>query len=250
MNGIRNLAVPVAALLLVQSACTREGDLSGDVFIATKSGENVKLGLVEVRAIPEEFVKAHIARKRTAAQQALASQRPEYERALNARAEAESTVRAIEQSDTVKKYLSQWLFLNLQNPGGVVTEWGDATPALKSWQVARVRLKNANTEWYPWAERTSRWTSIEYYLDSLPAAEQVAKTDADGRFTMRLDRKRRFALAATSTRQIGGATETYHWFTWVTLAGNASGRIMLSNDNLADVDRSGAVVSNRDRERP
>jgi hypothetical protein len=250
MTAFRKLAVPAAALLLAQGACAREGDLSGEMFIATKGGENVKLGLVEVRAIPEEVMKAHIGRKRTAAQQALASVRSDYERALNARTEAESTVRAIEQSDTVKKNLDAWLYLDLQNPGGVVTDWGDATPALKNWQAARVRLKKANNDWSPWSDRTSRWTSVEYYLSDLPAGEQVAKTDADGRFSMRLDRNKRYALAAKSSRQIGDETETYRWLTWVSLDGKASGRIMLSNDNLADVDHPRAVVSNKDRERP
>jgi hypothetical protein len=248
MTAFRKLAFPAAALLLAQGACAREGELSGVMFIATKGGENVKLGLVEVRAIPEEVMKAHIGRKRTAAQQALASVRSEYERAFKERTEAESTVTAIEQTDTVKKHLPSWLFFEKREEP--VTEWGGDTVTARKWKAARVRRETAEREWASWSERTSRWTSVEYYFADLPASEQVAKTDADGRFTMRLDRKRRYALAATSRRQVGDDTETYHWLTWASLDGKASGRIMLSNDNLADVDHPGAVVSKRDRERP
>jgi hypothetical protein len=248
MNGMRNLAVPAAALLLVQAACAREGDLSGDVFIVTNGGENVKLGLVEVRAIPEEVIEGHVDRKKAAARQSLASVRADYERALDARSEAESTLRAIEQSDTGNKYLAVWsINAGSQTP---IAEWSGDIETAKQWQTARTRLKSANNDWYPWGERTSRWTSLEYYFTDLPAGEQVAKTDADGRFLMRLDRRRRYALAATATREVGGARETYHWLTWVSLDGKASGRVMLSNDNLADVDHPAAVLRNRDRERP
>lgn len=44
----------LAALLSLLPACTRKLDVAVDVFIVTKAGGSVKLGLVEVRAIPLE----------------------------------------------------------------------------------------------------------------------------------------------------------------------------------------------------
>ena len=45
------LACILSGFVLTQS-CNRSGTLQGEVFIVTKGGENVKLGLVQVRAFP------------------------------------------------------------------------------------------------------------------------------------------------------------------------------------------------------
>jgi hypothetical protein len=58
-----HLAIPLAILIVGALGCSREGQLTGEVFIVTQGGENVRLGLVEVRAIPEDQVKQFIAKK-------------------------------------------------------------------------------------------------------------------------------------------------------------------------------------------
>ncbi len=148
----------ILAFLVLSTACgSKEGQLTGEVFIVTRGGQNVRLGLVEVRAIPAETLTPFI----------IAKMAPAKEEELNA---------------------------------------------------------------------------PEYFFEGLPVAVASAMTDADGKFSMTLNRKQRYALAAHATRNIGDTTEKYFWLFWVSLDGKGSKRILISNDTLFEVPHADAVV--------
>jgi hypothetical protein len=69
-----------------------------------------------------------------------------------------------------------------------------------------------------------------------------AKTDADGRFALTLNRHQRVALVAAGSRRVGNEVERYYWMIWASLAGAAFKRILLSNDNLTLENAPDAVV--------
>jgi hypothetical protein len=83
--------------------------------------------------------------------------------------------------------------------------------------------------------------SWAFYTDGLPRL-QSTKTDADGRFNFTVPRKGKYALVARASRSVGGDTENYYWFVWVSVDGEAPKRVMLSNDNLWKVDGPDVVV--------
>jgi hypothetical protein len=94
----------------------------------------------------------------------------------------------------------------------------------------------------PWNERDDLRRDLRYrleYLDSaapffaaLPASVTTAKTDADGKFQLRLPSSGEFVLAARATRRVGEDFEVYFWLIGVNVNGAAT--VILSNDNTTD----------------
>ena len=64
---VTRFIVPVFVLFLTVGSCgSRRGQLKGEVFIVTKGGENIKLGLVEVTVVPETDIGAAIEKRKAA----------------------------------------------------------------------------------------------------------------------------------------------------------------------------------------
>ena len=80
------------------------------------------------------------------------------------------------------------------------------------------------------------------YFASLPPPTASFKTDADGKFSIPLDRNAKIVLAANATRRLLSKTENYYWLVAVSLDGQPSKRIFLSNDNLATSDAGDSLV--------
>jgi len=64
----------------------------------------------------------------------------------------------------------------------------------------------------------------------MPGPARSAKTDADGKFQMKIPRSGSYVVAASSSRFVGGSTEKYYWL--VKVDPRKESTIMLSNDNL------------------
>ena len=86
------------------------------------------------------------------------------------------------------------------------------------------------------------WNSGALYFASLPSPVASAKTDADRKFSIPLDRKATVVLAANATRRVLNKTENYYWLVTVSLDGQPSKRIFLSNDNLTTTDSKDSLV--------
>jgi hypothetical protein len=142
----------LACLLAVLSGCSspKEAELTGEIFIATRGGENFKLGAVSVSAIPLVKAEDYIAGRKVA--------------------------------DTEKNKTSAWYFRDL--PAGV-------------------------------AETT---------------------TNSEGKFVLNLPQGE-YAVAATASREISGATETYYWLVKVN-ANKEKQTVTLSNVNLTTANSS------------
>lgn len=93
-------------------------------------------------------------------------------------------------------------------------------------------------------DEVARWpdTSAALYLSRLPRPAYEAKTDADGKFSLQLPAKARFAVIAQAERATPAGREQYNWFLWVSLNGAKSKSIMLSNDNLWRANDADSVV--------
>lgn len=57
-------AVPAVISICILAACERTGSIHGSVFIVTRGGDNVKLALVDVSAIPTQAAVEHLKKKR------------------------------------------------------------------------------------------------------------------------------------------------------------------------------------------
>jgi hypothetical protein len=82
-----------------------------------------------------------------------------------------------------------------------------------------------------WRKAVSKFTSFDspaYYMVDLPKAAAVAKTDADGKFSLSVPQGR-YVIAAQASRSVFRDTEYYYWL--VAVDGTKPQALMLSNDN-------------------
>lgn len=239
--------IVVAACAVLVSGCAKVDQpkqpklvpVEGQVFIVTRGQVNLKLALVQVSALPESTVLAHIdsciaqiqagkermeadrSASRLAAEAAIPAA---VDRAARANAEYGAVIRS------VQGYRNPTDELKLGRAREAAAQADAAVSALR----ARVKL---NSE-----PMYVIGTSARDYFDGLPTSDVVAKTDADGEFTLSLPAGQRFALAAQASRETVGNTESYYWMVWVVPRDGAENRVMLSNDNMITSDSPESAV--------
>lgn len=212
------------------TGCNREGQLEGEAFIVTRGGENIELGLVEVRAIPEDEITDFVLQKKRIAQDSLAKWDP-----VVSRSEARvDSIRAVEDSlEAVADSLRD------------TSRWWDSTE-YEALQERLDKTRSEETDIFSamlWDKNTrARWQNEDFFFEDLPEGVASTKTDAEGEFSLTLKRNDRYAIAAKGSRHIGGRNEDYHWLIWTSLEGEPSKRIFLSNDNLTDVNPEEGVL--------
>jgi hypothetical protein len=228
-SHLRTRHLVTVAVLSICAACGNpQGTLNGDVFIVTAGGGSIKLGLVEVKVLPLEETKAkiHLADETKANEVSeLQTQMHELgDKLLSAKAVCDQYRR--EQKEAYDRF----------------EEHPFAGPRYDAWEEAHKRVQKA-TDAAEVIQRKmddlqkqiqSSRSSVAMYYPFLPQPIASAKTDADGKFSIELDRHSPFALAATTSRELPSGEETYHWLISASLDGQATKRIFLSNDNLAE----------------
>ncbi len=210
MRTAMRRSVVLAVLVPILTACSRDGDLAGDVFIVTRGGLNIKLGLVRVTAIPADVVQSHLDSKKQEAEREIAKLEPEVQRLQGAYNAARSEANQLD---------ALWT-RDLSN-SDKMSAAAEANKKASSIQKDQDALK----------ERAALFHSSDRYFAGMPSGIASAKTDADGKFSMKIPRKGKFALAARASREVP-TNETYYWLVFVSLDGQASKHVMLSNDNM------------------
>lgn len=219
-------AQPATAPSVLEKVVNRvlpDVQLSGEVFIVTKGGQNFKLGLVTVGLIPLETLTPYLIAKKEMTERELARLNPMIE-AANAEAKRLEKI-----ADSKRAALNSkadrvdWTRLN--------NECDDARNAS---QTAAEKLS-------PLYGERHKFLCGAFYFGELPAPIRTAKTNADGKFELQVPRSGSFALCASTSRQAGGEeigghffpnTEHYYWLVRFDNQGPAKQSIMLSNDNL------------------
>lgn len=104
----------------------------------------------------------------------------------------------------------------------------------QEWQKAKGESDNYAQSLAAVTERLDNWPAEQprVYFNSPPTPLAVAKTDADGKFSLQLYKKGEFVLAAQAQRQVSGNTEKYFWLVRVRPDRKSVMQVMLSNDNL------------------
>lgn len=230
------LAISLAFLMV---ACgSKEGQLNGEVFIVTKGGQNVRLGLVEVRLIPEKEIKTFVESKQAKAKEEMEKLQPQI-------AEAKSAVETAERDEKEAKRIKDWRFQEslAAIAKGNYKEASDRERVASDAYYKRMgETLQKRRAYYTLVQRHVYFASGKYYFEGLPGGAASARTDADGKVTLTLSKKDRYALAAHGTRNIGNTTEEYYWLLWVSLEGKESKRLLVSNDTLFEVRHPHAVV--------
>lgn len=90
--------------------------------------------------------------------------------------------------------------------------------------------------------RLEGWPTAAFIFNGLPSGIGRASTNADGKFSLKLPRKGRYALAAHASRKIIDDDEQYYWLVWVTVDNGTVKNVVLSNNNMMTVQSNEAVM--------
>lgn len=234
------ILLPIIFALLFLSSCKSEAELKGDVFIVTQGAQNVKLGLVEVSAIPEDKITPFIASKKSARESEL---KLEYDEAKRKFDVAEQAYNQAESKFEEKKKATLSDYNNAIEGRGFSDQ---NSSDLYFVQIEKDRTKReldeSSAKLNEIRGKLNSMLAPEVYFNGLPSGIAKATTDADGKFSIKLPSNGRFAIAARGQRKIFDKTEEYYWLVWVTMDGSKSNNIMLTNNNLMDAQSPDSVV--------
>jgi len=213
----------VVALVISSFGCkpnTRE--LEGSVFIVTKGRDNVKLGLVTISL--------HDANAARTSLHKLVEQ-------VQARAN-DVQMQATPLALSVQELCAD------ANP---IAERYDAQPSTDNRAKLEVRREEINKVTRDFNSKIEPLNRIVKNYDHLcyEAIQQplvTVKTDADGKFTMKIPRNGEFIITASASRDVGGRVEEYLWAVSVSLEGKPRDQIFLSNDNMISSGSSESVI--------
>jgi formylglycine-generating enzyme required for sulfatase activity len=160
-------------LFIALPGCSKKPTLiNGQIFVVTKGGENIKMGAVPVRVIPEEQFK-EIARATVAAIEGQIASVDEHRASIEAKKQLLQDLKAMEPQAALEALIKQ-------------AEDEDSISGLRS------------PSWDAW---------MKTFVRALPQTQ--IKTDADGRFTAEVESK--VWLVAGGQRRVGEGSEEYLW---------------------------------------
>jgi hypothetical protein len=229
-------SVFILMILLAGGCSYLQWKLDGEVFIVTKGGENVRLGLVTVQAISEDKMKEFIVKKSSESKTEIEKLQKEIKKAEIELADAEKEAKSSEKerdrrSTILRNSLASRKANNYHKDAVKIHE--------SKLNILFDKRKNLDVL----KSKQYYYGSAAFYFNGLPDPVTSAKTDADGRFTLFISRERRVALAAHASRQVSNKKEEYYWLVWVSLDEKPPGNIFLSNDNMTDVGAKDSVIT-------
>jgi len=198
--------------------------VKGQVFIVTNARIAMKLPLVEVLAIEMRLALRHIDSVRTAR---------EHHTELALR-ELDSLQRALSNQRAQLGFLrstrADWTTRYIKNEIST-EEWraGDPVVNRATWTTRATQdsVKAATT-------KLQLVRSDDHFFKNLPPSSSVAKTDADGNFTLRLPPKAKAAIFARAERLAFSSLETYRWIVPIVVGTDTVESLLLTNDNLLE----------------
>jgi hypothetical protein len=200
----------LAVLLFPISGCGNK-EITGQIFVVTKGKDNIKLALVEVGAIPQEEFDKYLKVKHSKKIEEQKRLLPQYEQATKQLKEAGEKKSAASDEWSESGYSNAKYRLSLK--------------ADENFDLVNRKTKDVISEFEAFNE-------YGYYLQTLPAPKFISKTDADGKFFLTLP-KGKYAITASSSRNVGSTSEAYHWLVVVDTASDTKS-LMLSNDNFVE----------------
>jgi len=226
-------------------AAKNEAQIEGQIFIATKGQQTYKLSLVQVYAIPASTMEKVIqerANSVNAGRQALLPQ------IISAKAEldqAEAEIRGGEYNSLIQltaeagrrcKEMGGMAFVNCMKSSEMTDLRARTDRAREVVKPAEARLFASIKIFKPLVKQYEIQGSQATFFEGLTVPADMAivsdKTDADGKFSLKLPSGKRFMIFARAKRQVMSETEEYVW-----LLGGATAipkKLFLSNDNLVE----------------
>jgi len=246
LEGVKNAtkAQEEARKLEEEISKRRDVEIDGAIFIVTKGAENMKLGLVEVSLFEGQEAGQRLEQVRK-----LLS-----EKATELRKQAEPLLESIQRLKPLYEAVKREYILQSESVDRAKKDLirADVDQAKKKLRTIATQTK---ARWEELDDVISRYLGIYYefpklkdsYHDlcffALDRPLKRVKSDADGKFKIRVPREGTYVLAARASREIGQSTEHYIWIVrLVPEALSETPQIFLSNDNLLAVETRDSTV--------
>ena len=242
--GICILVIAILGFVYVQ-----EKEVSGSVFIVTQGGENIKLGLVQLRVYNHADIevlakpildkyKGVLADRYQALNAELeAGSRIENQRNENQRRVKENSARLVQWAEERRKTIDG---SSTEDMNRLISELNQKQAELEPLAAMEKQL---NEEYDAALKRTQHaleavksvkdeclYEIYEKLYMNLTAVTSV-KSDADGKFRFKVSRHGDYVLAANATRRAGKDEEKYYWLLKLGEI-QKSEELLVSNDNL------------------
>lgn len=272
--GVVLIAGFASAIYVFYVRYTRQIDVHGEVFIVTNGRQNIKLGLVEITAIPEDEIQPFVEKKLAAinsefskyksldqsnsaqvqnAQRAFDSSKTRYDllngqadtaRAAANKAEEDASnsiaVAGYDSPQDVSAYQAAVLKAEtLKRRADQLTTQLDT--ARSDLDVKRAALTTATSGSRDQFKKVIELLESERLFEGVPLDGPKAVTNSDGQFSIKLRANRRYVIAAKAQRRVFDSTEHYYWLVWVSAYGDQTKSVMLTNNNLIGEGSSDAV---------
>ena len=195
--------------------------VDGEVFIVTKGGQNIKLGLVEVGVIPMQTLVPYLEKQYAEQTNALARMEREIKAAYEEQSRLHKAVLLAENQMVAaeQKKQSDWQATEFNNK-----KLDSARGAARRADITlKLKLK-----WFLGIESLLGG----FYFDKMPNPLRVTKTNADGRFRIQIPGIGVFVIVARASRHVVDEEEQYYWLIKIDPKAGVNQTIMLSNDNL------------------
>jgi hypothetical protein len=212
------------------SAFSREIELKGNIFVATSGGQNLKLALVEVRAIPQNEMDAYLEKIGPSMEAEKARRQKNYDAAYAAYQAANTDLanaRSLLMAASLNREDEMERLNATVNDLGFKEAQVTSLKAVFDEKQAAMKTAKAELESFPGAE---------VFLQGLPGGYAKAVSDSAGNFTIRLKNKGKHALVAHSTATVMDKQQPYDWLIWFYAEGEGQKPIILSNHNLVTTD--------------
>jgi hypothetical protein len=219
----RNAAVTIICATLLAAGDVGGRTIEGQIFIVTRGGNSIKLGLVEVAAFPREEAQAAIVK----VTEQLSAEREEIQKITKETStierEATATKRALMEAWNNARYGTKD-YDKAKSAYELASELSDDLSRLESLIDQRRR--------YLFSSRP--------YFAALPPPIAKGKTDADGNFVLKLPMLGDFVVGANATRLAGSETEYYSWL--VSTDPEGAPKLALSNDNMTSESGGNSIL--------
>jgi len=175
--------------------------INGEIFIVTKKGQNIKLGLVEVNVFPMDTLLPYLAERK--------KERNYQLPVIVKKIEAAKT--AYDAAFQEAENAFQWDFDNFDK--SIAT---------------RDELKR---KWLNLRAEEQEVTSCNFFFRKLPAPLTSAKTNSEGNFNLLIPGSGLHVITASATRRVVEDVEKYYWITTIDPKKGSRQIVILSNDN-------------------
>jgi hypothetical protein len=205
-----------------------KGTLSGQVFVSTIGGKNLKLGAVQVALFPRDAIDILIAGLKTYADIKIQQLRPSVDAARAAYQQAEVAERAA--------FGAHLKSIRNRDSG-------------RAWKEAQEAYYAARDQYFEASRGLNYYYSGDFYFGYLQSALQTTATDAEGKFVIEVPQTGAFVIATQARREFLETTERYYWLQPVPFDGQQQRVQNLSNNNLTSTTGASSLIHTQDSER-